>query len=226
MSHPVHQVRLPEWMVKRGRGMNDFDRVEPASTALVVVDLQQAYVAEGQPFASSSARAIVPNVNRLAAATRAAGGSVFFLRQTFTDEPPHSLPEWQRQVGPRVRQARETVRAGGLAHELYEGLDVRAGDVVVDKYRYSAFARNSSRLEEELRAAGVEMLIIVGAATNVCCESTARDAFMLGYKVFFISDATAALTDEEHNAALLNLRAVFADVRTTEEMLGLLAVKR
>jgi nicotinamidase-related amidase len=204
--------------------MNHFDRVEPARTALIVVDLQQAYVAEGQPFASGSARAIVPNVNRLSAATRAAGGRVFFLRQTFTDEPPQALPEWQRRVSPKVRLAREAVRAGGAAHGLYEGLEVRPDDVTIDKYRYSAFARHSSRLEDELRAAGTDTVIIVGAATNVCCESTARDAFMLGFRVFFISDATAALTDEEHNAALLNLRAVFADLRSTSEMLELLAV--
>lgn len=225
MSHPVHDVSLPDWMIRRGRGMNRFERIDPARTGLIVVDLQQAYVAEGQPFASRSARAIVPNVNCLSAATRAAGGKVFFLRQTFTDEAPYALPEWQQQVHPRVQQAREAVRAGGPAHDLFDGLDVRPDDVVVDKYRYSAFVRDSSRLEAAVREAGIDTLIIVGAATNVCCESTARDAFMLGFRILFISDATAALTDEEHNAALLNLQAVFADVRTTTEMLELLAVR-
>jgi len=54
------------------------------------------------------------------------------------------------------------------------------------------------------------MLIITGTLTNVCCESSARDAYMLGYKVLFASDATAAVSDAEHNAALTNLRLNFA----------------
>ena len=65
-------------------------------------------------------------------------------------------------------------------------------------------------------------LIVVGTATNVCCESTARDAMMLNYKIFFVSDANACRTDEEHNATLAILLVMFADVRSTDEMVNLL----
>ena len=67
------------------------------------------------------------------------------------------------------------------------------------------------------------MLIFVGTLTNICIESTARDANMLGYKVIVVSDACAAKTDAEHNAALLNLRIGFADVKDTATICDLLA---
>ena len=78
------------------------------------------------------------------------------------------------------------------------------------------------RLDAMLRARGIDTLIVVGTATNVCCESTARDAMMLNYKVFFVSDGNACRTDAEHNATLASLMAMFADVRSTDEMIALL----
>jgi len=69
----------------------------------------------------------------------------------------------------------------------------------------------------------VDTLVIAGTLTNCCCESSARDAFMLGYRVLFAADATAAVSDEEHNAALLNLAVMFADVRRTDDIVALLA---
>lgn len=218
----MHKIDLPDWIIKRGQAMNSFPGVEPATTALVVVDMQNAYMAKGESLATTNAREIVPNVNRLSAAVRAMGGKVFFLRQTYTDDGPRALPDWQKQVGPKILRVRETVREGSLSHDICGELHREPGDVTVNKYRHSAFARHSSELETQLHEAGVDTLIIVGIATNICCESTARDAFMLGFKVFFVADATAALTDEEHNAALLSLRAIFADVRMTDEMLGLI----
>ncbi len=101
-------------------------------------------------------------------------------------------------------------------------MDVLPDDLVINKYRHSAFAANSSPLDEELRKRGIDTVIITGAMTNACCEFTARDGYALGYRVFFMSDATAALSDEEHNASLLNLSICFADVRDTESMLGLI----
>ena len=94
------------------------------------------------------------------------------------------------------------------------------------KTRFSALIQGSSDLDAMLRARGIETLIIVGTATNVCCESTARDAIMLNYKVFFkvffVSDANACRTDAEHNATLASLMVMFADVRSTDEMIALL----
>ena len=80
----------------------------------------------------------------------------------------------------------------------------------------------SSDLHEVLLRRGVDTLLVAGTTTNVCCESTARDAMMLNYKVFFVSDANACRTDEEHNATLAIMMIMFADVRSTDEMIALL----
>ena len=76
-------------------------------------------------------------------------------------------------------------------------------------------------MDEQLKALAIETLIITGTLTNCCCESTARDALQMGYKVIFLTDATATLSDEEHNAALISMTSIFADVMDTSRLLGL-----
>ena len=95
-------------------------------------------------------------------------------------------------------------------------------DRVLDKFRYGAFSCPAGALAKVLELQGIEMLVLVGTLTNVCVESTAREGNMRGYKVIVVADACAAVTDAEHNAALLNLRLNFADVKTTDEVLALL----
>ena len=113
--------------------------------------------------------------------------------------------------------------AGSSGHGLYTEMDVRDGDAVIDKYRYGAFSCPAGVLSEALERLGVAMLIVTGTLTNCCVESTAREANMAGYKVIVAADATAAVTDAEHNAALLNLRISFADVRRTAELLQMIS---
>jgi ureidoacrylate peracid hydrolase len=224
----MHKIAIPSYAIervlsRRGR-LNPFDGLEPARTALIVVDLQNGFMAPGQPAEIAQAREIVPNVNRLAAATRTAGGTVVWIQNTIT---PESEKSWSVYLGnfadddwgPRVRRA---FTPGAFGHALYPSLEVRPSDLTVRKYRFSALVQGASDLDAILRARGIDTLIIVGTATNVCCESTARDAMMLNYKVFFVSDANACRTDEEHNATLAILMGMFADVRSTDEMIALL----
>jgi ureidoacrylate peracid hydrolase len=117
---------------------------------------------------------------------------------------------------------RRAFTPGDFGHALYPELDVQPGDPIVRKYRFSALVQGASDLDTLLRARNIDTLIIVGTATNVCCESTARDAMMLNYKVFFVSDANACRTDEEHNATLASLMVMFAEIRSTDEMIALL----
>jgi len=220
----MHRVELPEWAVARGRRMNCFDRIDPARTALLAIDLQNAFVADGQVFGNAHARDILPNINRLAASLRAAGGRVVWTRQTIGHHPPQACPEWQFDTAdPVVRQALHALTEGKEGHCLHDALDLRDTDTVLNKYRYSAFIQHASDLDARLRALGIDTLIVAGTLTNVCCESSARDAYMLGYRVLFAADATAAVTDLEHNAALLNLCLNFADVRMTDGLLDLIA---
>ena len=208
---------------RRGR-LNPFDGLDPARTALIVVDLQNGFMAPGQPAEIAPAREIVPNVNRLAAATRAAGGSVVWIQNTIT---PESEKSWSIYLGNFANEdwglrMRRAFTPGDFGHALYPSLEVRPSDLTVRKTRFSAFVPGASELDSILRGRGIDTLIVVGTATNVCCESTARDAMMLNYKIFFVSDANACRTDEEHNATLAILLVMFADVRSTDEMVNLL----
>jgi len=224
----MHKIAIPSYAIdralaRRGR-LNPFEDLDPGRTALVVVDLQNGFMAPGQPAEIAQAREIVPDVNRLARATRAAGGTVVWLQNTITPESEQSWSVWlgnfaDSDWGPRMRQA---FTPGDFGHALYPSLNVLPGDLTVRKTRFSALVQGSSDLDAVLRERGLDTLIIVGTATNVCCESTARDAMMMNYKVFFVSDANACRTDEEHNATLAILMVMFADVRSTDDMIALL----
>ena len=104
-------------------------------------------------------------------------------------------------------------------------LDVRPEDAIVVKRRFSAFIQGSSDIDRHLRNAGIDTVIIVGTLTNICCESSARDAMMLNYRLVFVADANAALSDAEHNATLTSMLRVFGDVPTTNETIALLSAK-
>lgn len=218
----MHRTWLPEWATERGRAFNSFDAVAPGRTALLVIDMQRVFVAEDEVFGNAYARAIIEPVNRLVAAMRSAGAMIIWTRQTVSDEPPRAMPAWQYDLSdPHVRRAVEVMRAGTASHALHPAMAPAESDVMIDKYRYGAFMCPAGRLRTALEAAGIEMLVLAGTLTNVCVESTARDANMLGYKVIVVADATAAVTDAEHNAALLNLRLNFADVKDTADVLAL-----
>jgi ureidoacrylate peracid hydrolase len=93
----------------------------------------------------------------------------------------------------------------------------------VKKNRFGAFVPGLSDLHSILQSRNVDTVIITGTATNVCCESTARDAMMMNYKVIFVSDGTATFNDDEHNATLGIMLAMFADVMSTDEVMTRLA---
>lgn len=223
----MHRIDLPDWAIERGHRMNRFDRIDPARTALLAVDLQNAFTLAGQVFANSHACDILHNVNRVAGALRAAGGQVVWTRQTIEREPPRANAAWQFDTSnPFVREAMDALADGTYGHRLHEALDVHQADIVMNKYRYSAFIQHASDIDATLKKRNVDTLLIAGTLTNVCCESSARDAYMLGYRVLFAADATAAVTDIEHNASLLNLCLNFADVRTTDALIELIAASR
>lgn len=216
----MHRIELPAHLLDGTRPCFRFDRPDPGKTALLVIDLQVAFVDEGQPYASQNARDVMPKVNAIIAAARKSGALVVFTRASTSDDPRFVRPDWFDQspaYGPLAALLRED-RPG---HALSAGLDRAPDDLVIDKYRSSAMLPQSCDLAERLRTRGIDTLIIVGAITNYCCENTARDACQMDFKVFFITDATAAMTDAEHNASLGSVGG-HADLRTTAEMLELL----
>ena len=224
----MHKVELTPSVVARvteRRGsVAVFDRLDPARTAHVVVDLQNGFMAPGQLSAVATAPGIVPNVNHISAALRAAGGLVVYLQHT---ADPETAKGWSSFYDHFVNPMRkggmiEAFTPGSFGHALWPELEVRAEDLVLRKNRFGAFIQGSSNLHELLQARGIDTLIITGTVTNVCCESTARDAMMLDYKVFFVTDGNAAHHDDEHNATLSNLANIFCDVRDTASVVGLI----
>lgn len=218
----MHELNYPESIMSRilaRRGkLHIHDSLTGRRTALLVVDLQNAYI-DG-PGAIATARDIVPNVNRLAANVRRVGGTVVWIKNTL-DGP--SMPPWRTYASLRsnqfVRRMKEALREGSAGHELWHELATEPMDIVHQKYRYSAFTGDQHDLEPVLRARGIDTVLICGTVTNVCCESNARDAMMKNLDAIMVSDGNAARTDEEHMASLLNMWQFFGDVMTTDEVI-------
>jgi ureidoacrylate peracid hydrolase len=224
----MHKVEIPQTIIdrviaRRGRE-HIFQDVNPARTALVVIDMQNAFLMPGVAHSlCEEAPSIVPNINRIAASLRGAGGTVVWVQNRFTEESRKSWSVAHEISGPeRTERRAEAMREGSLGHQLWAALDVRPTDLIVQKERYSAFIQGSSDLEATLRARGLDTVIVCGTVTNVCCESTARDAMMRNFRVIMVSDGNAASTDEQHNAALVALYLTFADVMSTEYLVGCL----
>jgi ureidoacrylate peracid hydrolase len=113
----------------------------------------------------------------------------------------------------------EAMEEGHDGFEFWHLNDIRPEDARLTKTRYSAFIQGSSAIETHLREREIDTVLIAGTATNICCESTARDAMMLNFKTVMVADALAANSDEEHNASLSALHGQFADVQTVDEVL-------
>ena len=200
------------------------DVIDPAKTALLVIDMQNYFMAPGEQCEVPMARGIVPTVNCLANRVRIAGGQVIWIRNG-TDNARDWTVMHNVLMTPSRRELRyKAMDKGGFGLQLWEGLEVRPDDANITKTRYSAFIGGSSNVEAFLRKKGIDTLLISGTTTDVCCESTARDAMMLNYKVVMVSDANAAFTDEIHAAALCAFYASFGDVLTASETMAALAV--
>ncbi|MEW9922289.1 isochorismatase family protein [Marimonas sp. MJW-29] len=207
-------------MARRGR-LHIFNRIEAGRTASVVIDMQGTFCAPGGPAEVPLSRGIIEPINRLNRALRGAGGQVIWVNHANASTPRGS--DWacffDNFVAADVRaRTIESLAPGGPGQEVWEGLEVTPEDTRILKNRYSALIPGSSPLERVLRSQGIDTLLISGTKTNVCCESTARDAMMLDFNVVMVSDATAALSDEEHRATLETIIQQFGDVYTVDEI--------
>lgn len=197
----------------------------PATTAHLVIDMQNGFMRQGALLEVPDARAVVPQINAISAALRAAGGMVAFTRFAWRPDEARLWDAFYRRFLNPDRAARQQAAfAPGAADlQLWDGLEVTEGDLVVDKTRYSAFISGTCDLHERLQARGIRTLIISGTMTNCCCESTARDAMQYGYDVVFVADTNATLTALEQETTLMNLALLFAEVVPAAGVLAALA---
>jgi ureidoacrylate peracid hydrolase len=224
----MHTFAIPKSVIdrvieRRGRE-HVYDNLDPAKSALVVVDMQNAFMLPGVAHAlCPMAEKIVPNINRLAQAVRDTGGTVFWIKTTFTQEALRSWSTYFEMLSPaRVTKRIEALTADSKGHALWSGLDVRPQDPIVEKNRFSAFIQGSSDLATALRARGLDTILVTGTVTNVCCESTARDAMMLNFKTIMVTDGNAATTDDDHAASLIAFYLTFGDIMSTDMLIGCL----
>jgi ureidoacrylate peracid hydrolase len=222
----MHTVTIPQSVIDdvvRSRGREHvFDTPDPAKTALIVVDMQNGFMMKGVAHAlCEEAIEIVPNINRLADAVRRTGGLVVWIQTAAT---PETLQSWSVNVemnGPeRTAQRFASLGPGTEGYELWAGLDVKLNDLKIQKTRFSAFIHGSSNLEAVLRAREIDTVIITGTVTNVCCESTARDAMMRNFKTIMVTDGNAATSDELHNASLAAFYLKFGDIMPTDMVIA------
>ena len=159
--------------------------LHPARTALIVIDLQNAFLLPDSPMAARGGLEIVPTFNRLIAAARLVGMPVIFTATTHDPAEPLNRMD---DLFP-TRRAGRWLERSAPAQQIHPSVDFREGDLLVEKPRYSAFWRTD--LEAILGRLGVDTLVIGGAWSNVCVESTARDAFFRDYRVVYLADGTA-----------------------------------
>jgi isochorismate hydrolase len=172
----------------------------PDRAALLVIDMQNVFA----PIAEE----ILTNTLSILRVCRAVGIKAIFTRHGHHDASQNKgmLGEWWR----------ETIVYGDKKWELIGALSPRKDEKIIDKDRYSAFW--GTDLEATLKTWRISEVIITGVMTNCCCETTARDAFMRDYRVFFISDATATINDDLHVSSLKNLAYGFAHILSTKQL--------
>lgn len=196
--------------------MVDFG-IFPARTALVNVDMQNCFV-ENSPFSAPDGLVVLNRINRLSATCRAAG--ILIVHASHVLRPDGSNTGVLGEIAPIVKQG--IIAKGSRQAALHGSLVVCTSDILLDKPRFGAF--HCTDLELILRSRGVDTIIVTGIASNVCCETTAREAAVRDFRVLFSSDGTTTFDMGEVSAAELQratcatLGLLFAEVLTVEDM--------
>ncbi len=193
------------------------------SPALIVIDMQNGFcVANGFMdqigLGYEASASVIEPIGRLVEASRAAGIPIVFTRYSLNED--YSDGGLLMEVFPQIKGTGGMVRHTWDA-DVVDALEPRPGEIVLDKTRYSAFY--DTDLEERLRTLGVDTVIVCGVTTNICVESTVRDAFFRDIRTVVPSDGTAAVTPALHEGALEDFRYGFGQVGSVDEIVAALA---
>ena len=218
-------MEFPQWVtdrvIARQGCLHPYDKLIPQRTAFVIIDMQNYYTQPGYMGECGQARATFPVVNRLATALREVGGHVIWV-QTCADG---ATEFWSHHHTHMLTPSRSARRLRELANDS-EGFQIAPGlhpapeDARVIKRYFSALVPGSSDLNEVLKAQKITHVLVGGTATNVCCESTARDLMMMDYATIMVEDALSAMTRLEHDQSLYNWMLFFGDVLCADEVIA------
>jgi ureidoacrylate peracid hydrolase len=185
-------------------------KLTPERSALLVIDMQNFFLDPASPTFTCGGPAIMPNLVRLIKSFRDSGRPVIYTCHVHNANGSDAgIMGWWWD-GMCVEGTPESL--------VHSAIAPCPGEKIIYKHRYSAFYNTD--LETVLRGLKVEDLVVSGIMTNMCCESTARDAYYRDYRVFFMADATGSITEEMHVGTLLNVAFGFAFVTTADEVIG------
>ncbi|WP_152347387.1 cysteine hydrolase family protein [Brevibacterium sp. CFH 10365] len=191
--------------------------LKPSTSAIVVVDMQRDFVEEGRPMEVPMARKKAPAMRELIDAARTAELPIIFTQHVLFDDL--NISPLEASNNPRLES--EGMRAGTDGIEIVPAMGARDSDYYVQKHRYDAF--HNTRLETLLTNVrgyrAVDTVIVAGTLTEVCCESTARSAFMRDYKVVFADDATGALSESAQTATTNVIAKFFGRVMSNRDII-------
>ncbi len=198
-------------MLQDVTGIKQSNRLQLSAkgSALLVLDMQRYFLNEDSHAFVPSAPAIIPGIAKLISAYSQKGLPIVFTRHTNTEANAGMMSKWWRDlIGPE-----------SLMSKIIPELDSSRG-LIIEKNQYDAFYRTS--LEEVLRGKQISQVTICGVMTHLCCETTARSAFVRGFEVFLAIDGTATYSEPFHRATLWNAAHGFAVPMLVEEMIAAL----
>ncbi len=189
-------------------------QLDVRNSALMVIDMQKFFLDPKSPTYTEGGRGILPNLKKLIKAFRSAKRPVIYTAHVHAgDGSDAGIMKWWWEG---------MCKEGTPEAQIHPQIAPRPGEKVVKKHRYSGFYNTD--LETILRCLNIKDLVITGIMTNLCCESTAREAYYRDYRVFFLLDGTGSVTEEFHLATLKNLAFGFAYVTTVEEIIKSLKI--
>ncbi|HMO59347.1 MAG TPA: isochorismatase family cysteine hydrolase [Roseiflexaceae bacterium] len=188
-------------------------QLDPATTAVVVVDMINEFLEDGGLMVLASGRRLYRPIQQLVDAAHTAGARVVWLRDQHADE---SDPEFRK----RIVHCLEGSWGTQIVAALHPGPD----DIIMPKSTYSGFFRTP--LHETLQAHGIRTLIVTGVVTNICVRSTTHDAFFLGYEVLVPEECVSATSDREQESSLYDIDTHYGTVTSLERVLELLVQRQ
>ena len=225
MSDQAELIRAANVLSHRDLLSSLDEKVAPEHAALIVVDVQNDFCAPGgmmdnEGLDLDAVQAMAARLPSLIDAARAAGALVVFIRNVYSTEGNLYLSDsWLEQASRRRAGSytqRDICADGSWEGDFYGDVRPRPGDPVVTKHRFSAF--HNTDLETILRSHAIRTVVMTGVASNVCVETTARDAFVRDYYVVFLRDGTATYAKEEHQAALRVIDRYFGEVSSADDV--------
>jgi ureidoacrylate peracid hydrolase len=202
-------VKTKIWLKKIEPFNQHIMKLNSTKSALLITDMQQFFLDPDSPTFTCGGIAIIPKIKQLISSFRKIGRPVIFTRHVHhPDRIDAGIMGWWWE-GMCIE--------GSTVSEIHNELKPLPNEKIILKHRYSAFYNTD--LEIVLRCLDIEDLVIAGVMTNMCCESTARDAYYRDYRVHFLADGTGSINEEMHIASLLNLAFGFAYITTVDTII-------